>query len=105
MSPHTTTHSPAVSLPPLLSQRAIRRCLSATLPLRQRRALLHKHRRQWIAKALSHVSYEQLTRRDRGLVRRYLQRFTGYSRAQVQRHVALYMAKFTVVLFLKNAPA
>jgi hypothetical protein len=47
-----------------------------------------KHR--WVHDALAHVSYEQLSRDDRGFVRQYVHRVTGYSRAQVERQISDY---------------
>ncbi|NOS68244.1 MAG: hypothetical protein HOO67_07885, partial [Candidatus Peribacteraceae bacterium] len=47
-------------------------------------------RQQWVREALNHVGYEELGRDDRGFVRQYIQRVTGYSRAAVERHIAAY---------------
>lgn len=48
-------------------------------------------RRGWIRETLSRLGYRDLPRADRGPVLRYLQRLTGYSRAQLSRLVARWM--------------
>ena len=40
---------------------------------------------QWIEKTLVTFSYLLLKKRDRGLVKKYIQKITGYSRSQVTR--------------------
>ncbi len=47
-------------------------------------------KQEWVRGALAHVDYDHLSREDRGLVRQYLHLVTGYSRAQVERHIAHY---------------
>jgi len=47
-------------------------------------------RYRWIAAVLSRLGYRRLKRTDRGLVLRYLQRVSGYSRQQVTRLVCRY---------------
>ncbi|UPA22825.1 FG-GAP-like repeat-containing protein [Candidatus Peribacteria bacterium] len=42
----------------------------------------------WVHETLACFRYGVLTREDKGLVRRYLQHMTGYSRAQIARHIA-----------------
>ncbi|MBI3336277.1 hypothetical protein HYZ98_01780, partial [Candidatus Peregrinibacteria bacterium] len=42
---------------------------------------------QWVQEFLGGVGYEKLSREDKGLTREYLQKVTGYSRAQVARHI------------------
>lgn len=44
----------------------------------------------WVNQTLRQQHYQELKRRDRGLVRRYLQKMTGLSRAQVTRLIACY---------------
>ncbi len=39
----------------------------------------------WVGQTLRHQGYEELGRASRGLVRRYLERMTGLSRAQITR--------------------
>lgn len=52
-------------------------------------------RRQWVCEALSNVNYDNLCRDDRGFVRQYLQRVTGYSRAAIARHIAAHHGQTT----------
>ncbi|MBI1934789.1 hypothetical protein HYS30_03945, partial [Candidatus Peregrinibacteria bacterium] len=47
-------------------------------------------RQQWTHEALARAGYENLSREDRGFVRQYLQRVTGYSRAAIERHISAY---------------
>lgn len=42
-------------------------------------------RYRFIAQVLTRLGYQRLTRPDKGLIRRYLERTTGYSRAQIAR--------------------
>lgn len=58
--------------------------LALTLPSRQDDVLRYR----WIEAALVDLRYRQLARVDKGQVLNYLQRLTGYSRAQVTRLVA-----------------
>ena len=58
------------------------------LPSRQDDELRYR----WIDTALQGMQYRQLGRSERGLVLNYLQRLTGYSRAQVNRLVARWMS-------------
>ncbi|MSR87333.1 hypothetical protein EXS70_04155, partial [Candidatus Peribacteria bacterium] len=51
---------------------------------------LRSEKQQWVRAALEQVGYEQLAREDRGLVRQYIQHATGYSRAQMERHISAY---------------
>ena len=39
----------------------------------------------WIEDCLIHFSYWKLSRPNKGLIRRYIRRLTGYSRAQLNR--------------------
>ena len=50
----------------------------------------------WIEQVLIQQRYHQLGRRARGLVRRYLEKMTGLSRAQVTRLIARYLERGTV---------
>ena len=45
----------------------------------------------WVNQTLRQQGYEQLVRRERGLVRKYLQKMTGLSRAQVTRLITPYL--------------
>jgi len=47
-----------------------------------------EERYAWIAQVLQRLGYRRLGRNDRGSVLAYLQRLSGYSRAQVTRVVA-----------------
>lgn len=75
---------------------------SDTLSLEQIRAFLkatgegqfqapnREERYGWIERVLRHHRYSELNREGKGLVRLYLARVTGLSRAQVSRVVGLY---------------
>ena len=45
----------------------------------------------WLSQTLRQQRYRELKRRSRGLVRRYLEKLTGLSRAQITRLIAMYM--------------
>jgi transposase InsO family protein len=45
----------------------------------------------WVNQALCQQRYEELSRSGRGLMRRYLEKMTGLSRAQVTRLITLYL--------------
>src|SRR6266853_24989 len=45
----------------------------------------------WLSQTLRQQRYRELKRRSRGLVRRYLEKRTGLSRAQITRLIAMYM--------------
>jgi transposase InsO family protein len=47
---------------------------------------------EWINRALRGQRYQELTRSGRGLVRRYMEKMTGMSRAQVTRLIKLYVS-------------
>ncbi len=44
----------------------------------------------WMEKTLEKFGYIQLGKKDRGIVKRYLEKVTGYSRAQITRFIAQY---------------
>ena len=44
----------------------------------------------WVRSTLERVDYEHLSRQDKGLVRAYIGAVSGYSRAQVARHIKQY---------------
>ena len=53
-----------------------------------------RHRQEvydWVHQTLRQQHFDQLPRSARGLVRRYLEKMTGLSRAQITRLVALYL--------------
>ena len=54
-------------------------------------------RLRWMQTTLVRLRYLSLGKRDRGLVRRYLERLSGYSRAQVTRLIAQYAAQGRLV--------
>jgi transposase InsO family protein len=66
----------------------VRQVVSGTQDLEFRRAENDEARYAWIALVLRRFEYGRLKRPDRGLVLVYLQRLSGYSRAQVKRLVA-----------------
>ena len=45
---------------------------------------------EWTYRLLDQVRYESLSKSAKGMVRRYLQSVTGYSRAHVERHISGY---------------
>src|SRR6266699_1429343 len=45
----------------------------------------------WVNQTLRQLRYQELKRRGRGLVRRYVAKMTGLSRAQVTRLVGVYL--------------
>ena len=44
----------------------------------------------WIKEVLIRFKYHRLKRDERGVIRRYIERITGYSRAQVSRLIGRY---------------
>lgn len=70
----------------------VRQVLEGTQALQFRAAEDGEGRYGWIDAVLRRLDYRQLPRADRGLVLFYLQRLSGYSRAQVTRLVARWMA-------------
>lgn len=70
----------------------VRQVLAGTQALQFRVAQDDEGRYAWIAAVLRRLGYRQLGRADKGAVLAYLQRFSGYSRAQVTRLVSRWMA-------------
>ena len=70
----------------------LRQVLAGTQALEFRRAEDDEGRYAWIEQVLRRFGYRQLPRAERGAVLSYLQRFSGYSRAQVTRLVARWVA-------------
>jgi len=66
----------------------VRQVLEGTQSLEFRRAEDDEGRYGWIESVLRRLQYRQLKRCDRGVVLVYLQRLSGYSRAQVTRLVS-----------------
>jgi len=54
------------------------------------RGLTVKEKYYWIEEVLIRFRYHRLKRDEKGVIRRYLQKITGYSRAQVFRLIAEY---------------
>src|ERR1700679_726598 len=44
----------------------------------------------WIEMTLERFRYDALSKTDKGLIRQYIQAVTGYSRAQIDRHIHAY---------------
>lgn len=70
----------------------VRQVLEGTQALEFRRAEDDEGRYAWIESVLRRLEYRQLKRGDRGAVLGYLQRLSGYSRAQVTRLVSRWAA-------------
>jgi transposase InsO family protein len=70
----------------------VRQVVAGTQALEFRRAEDDAKRYAWIGSVLRRFDYGHLRRADRGVMRVYLQRLSGYSRAQVQRLVARWRA-------------
>jgi transposase InsO family protein len=70
----------------------VRQVLEGTQALQFRAAEDDEGRYGWIDAMLRRLDYRQLRRTDRGTVLAYLQRLSGYSRAQVTRLVARWMS-------------
>src|ERR1017187_10967432 len=45
----------------------------------------------WVNQTLRQQGYEELKRRERGVVRRYVEKMTGLSRAQTTRLITMYL--------------
>jgi len=54
------------------------------------RALSVDERYEWMGKVLMKFKYHRLKRKEKGVIRRYVEKVTGYSRAQVGRLIARY---------------
>jgi transposase InsO family protein len=70
----------------------VRQVLEGTQALQFRAAEDDEGRYGWIDAVLRRLDYRQLRRADRGMVLAYLQRLSGYSRAQVTRLVARWIS-------------
>ena len=70
----------------------VRQVLEGTQALQFRAAEDDKGRYGWMDAVLRRLDYRQLRRADRGMVLAYLQRLSGYSRAQVTRLVARWIS-------------
>ena len=66
----------------------VRQVLEGTQSLQFQRAEDDEGRYAWIEVVLLRFDYRRLKRCDRGVVLAYLQRLSGYSRAQITRLVA-----------------
>lgn len=63
----------------------VRKVVAGTQALEFRRAEKDAGRYAWVGSVLRRFGYGRLKRADRGVMLVYLQRLSGYSRAQVQR--------------------
>ena len=70
----------------------VRQVVAGTQALEFGRAADDEGRYGWIEQVLRRFGYRQLGRADKGAVRAYLQQLSGYSRAQVTRLVARWVA-------------
>ena len=70
----------------------VRQVLAGTQEMEFRASADDEVRYAWIESVLRRFEYRRLARGDRGLVLAYLQRLSGYSRAQVTRLVARWSA-------------
>jgi transposase InsO family protein len=70
----------------------VRQVLEGTHSLEFRRAEDDEGRYAWIEAVLRRLQYRQLKRCDRGVMLAYLQRLSGYSRAQITRLVSRWVA-------------
>ena len=70
----------------------VRQVLEGTQELQFRAAEDDEGRYGWIDSVLRRLGYRQLGRSDRGAVLAYLQRLSGYSRAQMTRLVARWLS-------------
>ena len=70
----------------------VRQVLAGTQAMEFQAAAADEGRYAWIEQVLRRFGYCQLGRADRGMVLAYLQRLSGYSRAQVTRLVCRWVA-------------
>lgn len=75
----------------------VRQVLEGTQALQFRGAEEDEGRYRWVEAVLRRLDYRQLGRLDRGAVLAYVQRLSGYSRAQVTRLVARWMGREPLV--------
>ena len=54
------------------------------------RGLSAEEKYRWIEEVLTRFKYHRLKRDEKGVMRRYIERITGYSRAQVSRLIRRY---------------
>lgn len=75
----------------------VRQVVAGTQALRFKAARDDSGRYAWIEAVLRRFDYRQLSRSERGVLRVYLQRLSGYSRAQVTRLVSRWMGRKALV--------
>ncbi len=75
----------------------MREVLSGVQALEFRAAGEDAERYGWIGAVLKRVSYRQLKRAERGVVRAYLEHFSGYSRAQLTRLVSRWVMRKALI--------
>lgn len=61
-----------------------------------------KERYSWLAKSLRQLRYHSLRKRDKGIVRQYLEKMTGYSRQQLTRLIAEHRTSKAIGLRLRQ---
>ncbi|MET4692603.1 hypothetical protein [Endozoicomonas lisbonensis] len=61
---------------------------------------------RWIEQTLSYFKYQSLSKKDKGLTRRYLMVASGYSRAQITRLIRQYIKRQrqTTTVYLQRFP-
>jgi len=82
----------------------VRAVLDGTQTLDFAPAACPHERREWVASVLRRFRYDQLKRPHRGLVLRYLRRFSGFSRAHMTRLVQRWVQGQRLA-WLKGSPA
>jgi hypothetical protein len=82
----------------------VRQVLAGTQALAFCAAADDAGRYAWIAAVLKRFEYGRLKRRERGVILAYLRRFSGFSRAQVTRLVAMWLAGVPLVKRYRAPP-
>ncbi len=77
----------------LLSLEQIREFLSGTRDIAWTVASDEAARHRWVARVLRRFAYARLRRPDKGLIRAYVMRCTGYSRAQTARLIGRFLGE------------
>ena len=75
----------------------VRQVVEGTQTLEFKRSQDSAGRYEWISEVLRRFEYRRLKRPERGVLRAYLQRFSGYSRAQITRLVGQWVEGKTLV--------
>jgi transposase InsO family protein len=82
----------------------VRQVLEGTQEVEFRRTEDDEERYGWIAAVLQRFGYRQLPRGDRAPVLAYLQRLSGYSRAQITRLVSRWVSGKSLVKLYRSPP-